>query len=150
MFQLFVDPISFPIRVHLCSSVVSSSLRVQDQRSAVDDVTREQGGEIALLGGRQIVVEHDHIDVQSIGFSSELGGLALSDEERRVWRRLAHEHGCDWFRAGGVCQQCQLGQADLGLAHLPRTTSHTDEVRPLPGDLQVGDGGGETASLPTG
>ena len=39
---------------------------VEDQGNPVDDVTLEGLLEISLLGGREVVVEHDNVDVLGV------------------------------------------------------------------------------------
>ena len=60
---------------------------VEDQRDAVDDVDREQLLEVALLRGRELVVEDDDVDVERVADLAQLLGLALADVRRGVGRR---------------------------------------------------------------
>ncbi len=57
---------------------------VEDQGDAVDDVAFEQLLEVALLGGRQLVVEDDDVDVERLGELVELLGLPRPHVRRRV------------------------------------------------------------------
>ena len=59
---------------------------VEDQRDAVDDVAVEQLLEVALLRGRQLVVEHHDVDVERLAELAQLLGLALADVGRGVGR----------------------------------------------------------------
>ncbi len=88
---------------------------VEDQRDAVDDVDREQILEVALLGGRQLVVEDHDVDVERLADRLQLLGLALADVGRRVGRAPALQLGVDGLGAGRVGEQRQLGRATLRL-----------------------------------
>ena len=52
---------------------------VEDQRHAVDDVAPEQLLQVALLSGRQLVVEDHDVDVEGVGQAAQLVGLAGAD-----------------------------------------------------------------------
>ena len=81
---------------------------VEDQRDAVDHVDREQLLEVALLRGRELVVEHDEVDVERVGELLQLLGLARADVGRGVGRVASLQHELDRIRAGGVDEQREL------------------------------------------
>ena len=59
---------------------------VEDHRRAVDRGAAEQLLEVVLLGGRQLVVEHDGVGIDAEADLAQLLGLALADEPRVVRR----------------------------------------------------------------
>ena len=48
----------------VCVGVLSED--VEDQSNPIDDVTLERLLEVALLSGREFVVEHDDVDVEHV------------------------------------------------------------------------------------
>ena len=88
---------------------------VEDHRGPVDRGSAEQLLEVVLLGGRQLVVEHDRVGVDTDADLAQLLGLALADEPRVIGRvATLHEAG-DFVGARGVDEQRQLVEARLGL-----------------------------------
>ena len=78
------------------------------ERDAIDDVDREQLLEVALLRGRELVVEDDDVDVERLRDRLELLGLALADVGRGVGGAPALQLGVDRLGAGGVGEQREL------------------------------------------
>ena len=81
---------------------------VEDQRDAVDDVAREQLLEVALLRGRELVVEDHEVDVERVRELAQLLGLARADVGRGIGTVAPLEHELDRFGARGVDEQREL------------------------------------------
>jgi hypothetical protein len=75
--------------------------------------------EVELLGGRELVVEHDRVGVDGETDLLQLLGLALADVPRVVGRVATLHHPGDHVGACGVDEQDQLVEAgfDRGLVH---------------------------------
>ena len=108
---------------------------VEDQRRAVDDTDLEAVLEVALLGGRQLVVNHEHlgldhgelllklIDLARAEVGLELGPVAALDQLpnwlalRRVeqFRQLGEIRldALVWTSDGGHVRALERGAADL-------------------------------------
>ena len=78
---------------------------VEDQLAAVEDLDLELLLEVAHLGGRQVVVEDDHVGVGGLDELLELLDLALADVGREIDVLALLEHAADHDQAG------RLGQA---------------------------------------
>src|SRR5262249_28281830 len=65
---------------------------VEDQRGPVDDVDTEDLLEVALLCGRELVVEHDEVDVERVADLLQFLRLALADVRRRIGRGAPLQH----------------------------------------------------------
>ena len=115
---------------------------VEDHRGAVDRGAAEQLLEVVLLRGRQLVVEHDGVGVDTEAELAQLLGLALADEPR-VIRRVAplHEAG-DLVGARGVDEQRQFVEARLGLFIRRTGERDPDDHDALP-DRAVDEGAAE-------
>ena len=87
---------------------------VHDQGDPVDDVPAEALLEVPLLGGRELVVEDDDVDVVGVGGAPQLLGLAGSDVGRGVGPVAALQHGLDGLGAHGVGQSGELVERGLG------------------------------------
>ena len=87
---------------------------VEDQRDAVDDVDLEQLLEVALLRGRELVVEDHEVDVERVGELLQLLGLARTDVGRGVGRVAPLQHELDRLGAGGVGEARQLLERRFG------------------------------------
>ena len=81
---------------------------VEDQRDAVDDVAREQLLEVALLRGRELVVEHHEVDVERLRELAQLLRLAGTDVGGGVGSIAPLEHELDRLGAGGVDEEREL------------------------------------------
>src|SRR5262249_21366544 len=76
------QPVSQLRELHLHHALLTAGVLgedVEDQRDAVDDVDAEELLEVALLCGRELVVEHDEVDVERDRELLELLGLARTD-----------------------------------------------------------------------
>ena len=70
---------------------------VEYQGNAVHDIALERLLEVALLGGAEIVVEHDDIDVLDLRNGHQLAEFPATDE-RGSRRALAlHQNRFNWF-----------------------------------------------------
>ena len=119
---------------------------VEDQRDAVDDVDLEQLLQVALLGGRQLVVEDDDVDVERLGQLAQLLGLALADVGGGVGRVPPLQHRA---RPGRRRRCRRAARARRGRPPLPRRSRRprADEQGALADDPEVDLGGGEPAPL---
>ena len=88
---------------------------VEDHGGAVDGRATEQLLEVALLGGRELVVEHHRVAVGGQRQLAQLLGLALADEGGRVGRGSALHEARDLVGAGGVDELRELVEAGLGV-----------------------------------
>ena len=113
---------------------------VEDQRDAVDDVDLEQLLEVALLRGRELVVEHDEVDVERLGELLQLLGLARADVGGGVGRVAPLQHELDGVGAGGVDEQRELVERRLRGLGVARADARAHEQRALPQDVEVGFG----------
>ena len=86
---------------------------VEDQRDAVDDVDLEQLLEVALLRGRELVVEHDEVDVERLGELLQLLRLARADVGGGVGRVAPLQHELDRIGARGVDEERELVERRL-------------------------------------
>ncbi len=118
---------------------------VEDQRDAVDDVALEQRLEVALLRGRQLVVEHHDVDVERVGELAQLRGLALADVGRGVGPVAALELALDRVGTRGVDEERELVERLLRLLGRAGPLPGADEERALADDLEVDLGRGEPA-----
>ena len=121
---------------------------VEDQRDAVDDVDLEQLLEVALLRGRELVVEDHDVDVERVREVAQLFGLALADVGRRIGRAAPLQHRVD------RCRRPRCRRAARARRATPRASSTwaapyagADEQRPLPDAIEVDLGRGEPAPL---
>ena len=91
---------------------------VEDHRGAVDGRAAEDLLEVALLRGRELVVEDDRVGVDRLERDlAELLGLALADVGGRVGRGAALHDARDHVGAGGVDE---LARARRGRPRSPR------------------------------
>ena len=88
---------------------------VEDHRGAVDGRAAEQLLEVELLGGRELVVEHDRVAVGRQRQLAQLLGLALADVGGRVGGLAPLVDAADLVGARGVDQQRQLVDRLLGV-----------------------------------
>ena len=88
---------------------------VEDHRGAVDRGAAQQLLEVELLGGGELVVEHDRVAVGGQRQLAQLLGLALAHVGGRVGRLAPLVDAADLVGAGGVDQQGQLVDRVLGL-----------------------------------
>ena len=116
---------------------------VEDQRDAVDDVDLEQLLEVALLRGRELVVEHDEVDVERLGELLQLLRLARTDVGGGVGRVASLQHELDRIGARGVDEQRELVERRLRGFGVARADAGADEQRALPEDVEIGLGCGE-------
>ena len=116
---------------------------VEYQSHPIDNVTLEDLLQVALLRGRQLVVEDNHVDVERTGLGGELVCLSRADEQRSVGTSPFDQCGTDGIATGSVGEEGQLVQARLCLSCLLRVARQADEECVLPDDLEVGDGGCE-------
>src|SRR5262249_29776455 len=122
---------------------------VEDQGDAVDDVAPELLLEVALLRRRQLVVEHDDVDVGRVGEGAQLVGLPGPDGRGGVGCGAPLQHGLHGIGAGGVGEPAELGQARLRLVQRPAAGAGAgaDEEGALLGDTEVDLGSGQAATL---
>ena len=116
---------------------------VEDQRDAVDHVDVEELLEVALLRGRELVVEHDEVDVERVGELLQLRGLARADVGGGIGRVAPLQHELDRLGAGGVDEERELVERRLRGLGVARADAGADEQRALPDDAEVDLGGGE-------
>ena len=83
------EPVAELRELHLHHALLAAcvlSEDVEDQRDTVDHVDVEQCFEVALLRGRELVVEDRHVDVVRLGVLGELLRFALADVGGRLRR----------------------------------------------------------------
>ena len=78
---------------------------VEDDGHPVNHVTLEEFLEVALLSGREAVVEHHHIHIEPIGVLSQRLRLARAYESSRMGRPALEHHRTHRRRPGRVGQQ---------------------------------------------
>ena len=91
---------------------------IEDELRAVDDLDFERFFEIALLGGRQVVVEDDHGRADGGDRGGELAHLARSDERGGFDTVAALDLALDHDRAGARSQLRQLFERFFGIERL--------------------------------
>ena len=123
---------------------------VEDQRDPVDDVAREERLEVALLRGRQLVVEHDDVDVERLAELAQLLGLALPDVGGGVGRRAPLQRDVHRLGARGLGEQRELDERLLRGFDAAGAEAGADEQRPLLDDTEIDLGRGEPPAAPTG
>ena len=101
---------------------------VQDELGAVYDAQLHAFTEVASLGGGQVLVDDDQIDVLLEGADHQILELAGSDDGLRVDARALLRHDVDDLDAGGPCQFAQLGDVDVEVS-CAATGGHGDQNR---------------------
>lgn len=127
----------------MCVGVLSED--VEDQSDPIDDVALERLLKIALLSGREIVVEHDDVDVEHVRLPDQFGEFALPYERCGIGSTASNEHSFNRIRARRVGEQFEFAEAPVSLCHTTTVTDQSDEERPLPYDVEVGDGRGKAS-----
>ena len=122
---------------------------VEDQRDPIDDVDREHLLEIALLRGRELVVEDHDVDVEALRDGLQLFGLALADVGRGVGSAAALQLGVHGLGARGVGEQRELVERRLGFFDRRGAVRRSDEQRPLAHDPEIDLGRGQAPALAT-
>ena len=89
----------------------------------------EQPFEVALLRGRQLVVEHDDVDVERFADLVQLLRLALAHVRRGIGRRPALERDVHRLRARGLGEERQLEERVLGLGGGDRADDRAAALR---------------------
>ncbi len=87
---------------------------VENELRAVDDLPTDAGLDLAQLGGRQLVVEDDGVDVRLFAGGREEVEFAATEERRGIgtWTLLRHaEHD---LPASGMSQAGELIKGLLG------------------------------------
>ena len=112
---------------------------VEDQLGAVDHAQVEALGEVARLGGREVVVEDHQVDVQLEAADHQVLELAPADHRLRVDPRPALDHVSTTLDPGRARQLAQLRRVDLGrprrrgrpspTTRIARSPSPTSRVR---------------------
>ena len=99
--------------------------------------------EIAHLGGRQVVVENDHVGPGLAGALLELVGLALADVVGRADARLRLQHAVNHDEHGSLGEPGELVDGILSLPEGGVRQNEADEQRALPrGSARVAHGAG--------
>src|SRR5262249_44649378 len=104
--------------------------------------------EVALLRGRQLVVEHDDVDVERVGKAGELGGLALADVRRGVRAVAPLELAVHDLRAGRVGEQRELVERGFGGRDAAGVRGGAEGQRALAPDGEGDSGRGEPPLAP--
>ena len=95
-------------------------------------VRPEQLLEVELLGGRQVVVEHDRVGVDRQAQLAQLVDLALADVPRVVGRVAPLHEATDDVGAGGVDEQLELVEAGVGVVFVDTGQGDADQHDLLP------------------
>ena len=114
------------LRLALVAVLVLSE-DVEDHRGAVDGRAPEDLLEVAALGGRELVVEHDSVGVDRLGDGAQLLGLAAADVGGGIGGVATLQHSLDLVGAGCVDEQRQLVERRLGLVDGRGRHRHPDE-----------------------
>src|SRR5262249_20063527 len=99
------------------------------------------------LCGRQLVVEHDEVDVEGVADLLQLLGLALPDVGRGVGGGPSLQHAVGRDRARRLGELHQLVERSLSFFDAARAEAGSDEQRALLPPFEVDFGGGEAAAL---
>jgi hypothetical protein len=81
---------------------------VEDQLGAVDDARVYKFFDVALLGGREVVIEQEQIGRDRSAGTGNFFQLPASDQRRRVWAVAVLKKFTDYFRARADGQRTQL------------------------------------------
>ncbi len=105
---------------------------VEDHGGAVERGAAEELLQVALLGGAQLVVEHHGVAVERHRQVLELVGLALAQVGGGVGGHAPLDDPTHHVGAGGVHQQGQLVEVELGLLHVAagEGDAHDDDALP--------------------
>jgi hypothetical protein len=123
---------------------------VQDHRHPVHHVAPEDLRQVALLDRGEFPVDHYHVHVEPMAQGRQFGRFPLADEGGRVGVRTLLDAPIDGVGAGGVGQPGQLLQRDLGVGGGVAVGGQRDQQGALAANRQIGDGGGEAASVARG
>lgn len=104
---------------------------LEDDLFAVDHGQCGEFLPVALLGGREVLVEDDDIGAVGLGHVGELLGLAAAEEEGGCGLAEVDEGGADDGDAEILDQLLQLAEEFLGLALGHGVGLHADEERAL-------------------
>ena len=140
--QLHLEGADFGVRV--------LGENVEDQAFPVHYVASEQLLEVALLCGCELVVEHDDVDVESVGQDGYLLGFAGADVGGRFDPGATDQFLIDRIGAGSVGEQGELVQTALGVDGGHPGQLDTDQEGPLYGNFEIGDCRGETTTASGG
>ena len=106
---------------------------VQDQAGAVQDEPLRQFLQALGLSGRQVVVEHDLVDVVRFAEFGQLAHLPLAQEGGGIeGRAVLHQHPRD-LGARGEGEPLQLGEMLGGGGRVLRPCAHAHQDHALPG-----------------
>jgi hypothetical protein len=100
---------------------------IKDQRRAVDDHDVELAFEVALLGRRQLAVDHDQVIAQLLAQPLDLVELALPDVGRRVRVAKPLGHRADDLNVDGLGEAGELVERVGSLPGLPRCLDRDQE-----------------------
>jgi hypothetical protein len=81
---------------------------VEDEARAVDDPAFERGFQIALLRGRESVIENDEVNVIRHAREAQLFHLPAADEHLRVGTGAAARQGDGGMSARTLCEQTEF------------------------------------------
>jgi len=121
---------------------------VEYQSDAVHDIAPEGLVKVSLLRWRQLIVEHDDVDVLCVRHCNEFCQFPLADERCRVWPFAAHELCLHGFGPCRVCQQGELDQACFTSRTVVAGANESYQHCPLSRHVEVGDGRGQPFALP--
>jgi hypothetical protein len=88
---------------------------VEDHGGAVDRRSTQELLQVALLGGAELVVEHDGVHVERLAQLPELRHLARPEVGGRIRGGTALLHPGHCVRAGGVHEERELVEVALGV-----------------------------------
>jgi hypothetical protein len=100
---------------------------IEDQGNAVHDVTLKRLLEVALLGGTQVVVEYDDVDVLDLRNGDKFLELPASDEGRSRWAFTTYQHRFHRLRACSLREKRELIEACLTASQLTFGADQADE-----------------------
>ena len=100
---------------------------IEDHGRAVDHRPAHDLLKVALLGGRELVVEHDRVGVDGKTRRQQILSLALADEGGRLGSVAALHDAVGLVGAGGVDEQRQLVERRLDVVEIAGRDGDTDQ-----------------------
>ena len=104
---------------------------VENELRAIDDLPADLLFDVPQLRRRQLVVEHDDVDVGFGGGGGQRRDLAGAEKRRRIRLRPLLHHAQHDLGARGLGQAGQLVERSLGIEPARTARDEPDERRPL-------------------
>ena len=104
---------------------------VENELRAIDDLPADLLFDLPKLRRRQLVVEHDDVDVGLGGGGGQRGDLAGAEKRRGIRLRALLQHAQHHLGARGLGQAGQLVERSLGIEPARTARDQADERRAL-------------------